>query len=596
VLDAVKKLLKAIGSSDLVSTFEQVLGTIGKFFDILRVTVKIQRTPTGFKIVMLSVDAQVTLKFGNSGDAEASTLGNSGVVEEVVFLLSFLWPRKFFRGSLYIPDARDDSWRKLMPDYEEFLEIAPITHPSSKIRTKLAILDLIPGVTIEHPPKGIPTEATQATLEVDGSRLSFSAVLVSSDPPESAVPPISFDSIELAMSYNWDAKDPASRDFAIYIAVVISLHPSPSTNPADQPNLDPRLLHASVNYESGLWTLTGTLSNINFGDLLTFFKTEERSQIKDILGNITITSLSLTYEYIDQMPSKFQFDGSISIAELELDLMYTRDANGWQVKAALSASKPCTLSDVMSSVCGNDAQAFEFPGFIGDIKLNISHDGGKPSNWKDSPVYLSCSKPTSPGSPLIFALQLTLGEMRITFLQLSYSIPADGTVKKMPKRVLLFTFTHVLPSLEVPVVGTLENPVDGLQFLWVHDGNATAGLTRAEVAEINDTVFAPGIGVLFKESKTILVAADIVVVAGCHFVLLVNDGGQVKVRPCICTNTRVSSFFVCRLPLTTNSLQGKRNPASPLLWPVSRLRMPAILPRKLKMPFLVACQKPPYTK
>jgi len=520
-LVAAKNLLKKVGGSDLVSSFEEVLEQISKLFDVLQVSVEIQRTNSGFKIAMMSVDAQMTLNFGNSG-------GDKGVA----FLLSFVWPRMLFRGALYIPDSTDESWRKLMPYYEELLEVVPTIDPS-QLRSSLSILDLIPGNPIKSPPKGIPTEITRAILEVDGSSISFSAALEPSKPPDSAVPPVSFDSLELATFYDWKSE---SKEFSFSIAVVISLHPSPSADSAAQPtpksNDDPGFLFASVYYDSGLWTLTGTLTDINFGDLLTFFKVEERSQVKDILGNIAIKSLSLTYEYEEGTPSKFQFDGSIVIAKLELDLLYLRDANGWQVKAALGASEPCTLSDVIASVCGDDAQAFELPDFIGDIKLDISHEGDKPSKWEDSPVYLSCTKPASAGSPLVFALQLTLGPMRVTFLQLSYPTPTDNTAKKTAKRVLMFTFTYVLPSLDLPVIGTLENPVDGLQFLWVQDGNATAGLTRAEVKQINDTVFPTGTGVLFKESKPSPKDADIVVVAGCHFLLLVNDSGQVKVRRC----------------------------------------------------------------
>lgn len=93
----------------------------------------------------------------------------------------------------------------------------------------------------------------------------------------------------------------------------------------------------------------------------------------------------------------------------------------------------------------------------------------------------------------------------------------------------MFSFTHILLSLKIPVIGMLKNLINGFLLLWVQDGNMTTGLTRSDVQEINNTVFTSGApGLLFKESKATPTDADIVI-AACHFMLLVNDGGTVKV-------------------------------------------------------------------
>jgi hypothetical protein len=75
----------------------------------------------------------------------------------------------------------------------------------------------------------------------------------------------------------------------------------------------------------------------------------------------------------------------------------------------------------------------------------------------------------------------------------------------------------------------VENPIDGLQFLWVQDANASSGLTREEIEEINTAAFPGGIGLYFKEIKKVTGPLDVVIGAGCHFILLVNSGGAVKV-------------------------------------------------------------------
>ncbi|CAL1698580.1 unnamed protein product [Somion occarium] len=521
-LNAAKNLLKAVGQSDLVSSFGDALDQISKTADILQISVQILRKDSGFKVTMVSVDAQVTLKLGKpSGESDG---------KDIVFMLTFVWPRMLFRGTLYTPEAPDQSWRKLMPDYEELVEVTP-TMDSSKIRASLSILDLIPGVPITATPQGVPTEITEAMIEVNGSQISFSAFLESVSSPasdESHVPPITFDSLDLAAVYDWK-----SKAFSFSIAATVNLHPPPPTaDPAGRPVPDCNdgcgFLFASVDYEKAKgWTLTGLLSDINFGDLLTFFHDDEQSQVRDILGVITIQSISLTYNYnTDGTPSNFDFVGDIVIAGIEFALKFSHSGTGWEVKAALGASAGCTLGDVLASICGEDAQSFELPDFVADINLDIPHDGDMPDNWEDSPIYLSCAQPSAPGSGLIFVLQIKLGNLRFTFLQLSYPKPKSGGTAKKPKRVLMFSFTYVLPSLQIPVVGKLDNPIDGLQFLWVHDPNTTSpGLTRNEVDKINSTAFPSAPGLFFKETKAKPSTTDVVLAAGCHFMLLVNDSG-----------------------------------------------------------------------
>lgn len=77
----------------------------------------------------------------------------------------------------------------------------------------------------------------------------------------------------------------------------------------------------------------------------------------------------------------------------------------------------------------------------------------------------------------------------------------------------------------------LDNPVDGIQFLWVHDVNTAKapGFTRAEVDAINSRAFPDTGGIIFKETKTTTKPDDVVLTAGCYFMLLVQDNGRVTV-------------------------------------------------------------------
>ncbi|KAK2465648.1 hypothetical protein APHAL10511_002192 [Amanita phalloides] len=508
-IDAAVTLLDKIGgSTDASKEFKEVLRKISTTFEVLRVLVEIDRGEKGSKPSLGKICIDAELKFKINKD--------SAETKEVAFVLSFVWPDLLFTGSLYIPNK--DETRKLMPSYEELFDVKPTIETSND----LSLLDLIPDVIISKPPEGIPTIISRAEIEVDSTSFMLEGVLTAEPPsPGTALPSVSFDKLELYLSYDW-----SSKALSLYVAALINLHPPPagSTDPRPEPNCtgDHGFLFASVEYTEGAWVLRGELSDINFGDLAIFFHADEQSQLVDVLGNVTIRSVFVNCKYGDRVPAQFQFVGSLEIAALELDFAYNRDSSGWSIEGGLSAADECSLGDVVRSICGGDSTNFDIPDFIYDIKLNVKHDPASQQVPKDSPVYLRCSKASSEDSPLVLVLRLTLDKFQFSFIQIS-------SKKSGKKRALVFSMVDILPSFTIPVIGQVENPVDGLEFVWVQDKSKAPGLTRAEVTDINSTAFAPQTGIVFKESKPSEGAAttDIVITVGCHFMLLTKDSGKV---------------------------------------------------------------------
>ncbi|KAK2459388.1 hypothetical protein APHAL10511_008593 [Amanita phalloides] len=509
VLDAVVKLLDNIGgSTDASKEFKEVLESISSTFDILRVLVEINCSDKGSKPSLGKIGVDTELKFKINK--------KSSETKDVAFMLSFVWPNFIFTGSLYVPD-KDES-RKLIPSYEELFDVKPTIETSNDF----SLLDLIPGVAISEPPEGIPTIISRAEIEVDSTSFMLEGVLTAEPPsPGTALPSVSFDKLELYLSYDW-----SSKALSLYIAALINLHPLPAggtdSRPAPDCMSDPGFLFSTIEYADQKWTLTGHLNDINFGDLALFFNEDERGQLVDVLGNVTIRSVYANCEYGNGEPFKFQFMGSIEIAALELDFAYNRDSSGWSIEGGLSAANECTLGAVVRSICGGESTDFDIPGFISDVKLNVKHDPASQLAPKDSPVYLRCSKASSNDSPLVLVFRLTLDKFQFSFIQIS-------SKQSGKKRALVFSIVNILPSFTIPVIGQVGNPVDGLEFVWVQDKSKTPGLTRAEVADINSTAFAPQTGIVFKESKPSEGAAmtDIVLTVGCHFMLLTKDSGKV---------------------------------------------------------------------
>ncbi|KAK2465659.1 hypothetical protein APHAL10511_002203 [Amanita phalloides] len=447
VLDAVVKLLDKIGDSpDASKGFKEVLSKISSTFDILRVLIEINHGDKGSKpsLGKIGIDAQLKFKINK----------DSSETKDVAFILSFVWPDLLFTGSLYVPD-KDDS-QKLMPSYEELFDVKPTIETSNDF----SLLDLIPGVTISRPPQGIPTIISRAEIEVDSTSFMLEGVLTAEPPPPgTALPSVSFDKLELYLSYDW-----SSKALCLYIAALINLHPLPAggtdARPAPYCINDPGYLFATIEYADQKWTLTGQLNDINFGDLVLFFNEDERGQLVDVLGNVTIRSVYAKCEYGNGEPLKFQFKGSIKIAALELGFAYNRDSSSWSIEGGLSAANECTLGDVVQSICGGESTDFDIPGFISDVKLNVKHDPASQLAPKDSPVYLRCSKASSNDSPLVLVFRLTLDKFQFSFIQIS-------SKQSGKKRALVFSMVNILPSFTIPVIGQVENPMDGLEFVWM---------------------------------------------------------------------------------------------------------------------------------
>jgi hypothetical protein len=521
--DALENILKTKASGYKPGSFKDILGKISSF-DILGASVEIKKkSPSGFEVARIIVDVEITFTYGSGSGSN-----NKGAS----FLLTFAYPQFLFRASLYTTDGTGEIWRKDMPDYEPLLEVTPTRKPNENI----SILELFPDLDNSALPHSIPHEIKQATFQIDDSTISFSGTLESKSVGTGDIPTISFDTLELDASCCLAAHP----SWSLSIAVTVRLHPGHGAG-FSRSNADEGtgVLYASVDYDSttGKWKLSGGLSNIKFSDLLMFFHEKERDQVEEILGSISIPSIFLSYEYEKGMPSRFQFDGSIAIGKIEMQLKYVRDKDGWQVDATLTASAQYTLMDLLVEICGRTIEE-ELPDFFEEISLT------------PETMHLTCAKNSKspPNSALVTSFDVMykvgdIGKLSFTLVQISYPKERSGMKRR---RLLSLGFTDLLPSLKmnVPLFGSLNNPIDGLELFWVNNlgGPSTAsGLTREQIMEINGGIGTP---IRFKETKASQSPKDVLITAGCHFMLLVNDSGTAQV--CQCGPTKIWSLSLLR--------------------------------------------------
>lgn len=424
--------------------------------------------------------------------------------------------------------VRDDS---SLPHKRESLASG---HPQLVDRERPNSLDrLIDPNTL---PSFIPNKVMQIIFQLDGSSIdSFSgtpsANYAPAAPGAGDVPVISFDSLKLDAFYSWGS----SPSWGLSIAVTVNLNLGDDGMPLKSTENDSGVLRGYVDYDSSTkqWALTGSLSNITFTGLRLFFE-DEYDQIQDVLASIKINSMTLTYIYSKGMPSEFNFDGAITLGGFDLGMTFRRKEKQWTMDADLT-HKPDegdTLTNVLGSI--SDSLKDDLPDFFDEIHLIPDK------------MSLKCVKNVD--LSLLFILQVAyqyekIGSMSFTFVQMSYP-SSGGNLKPKPltRRLLSFAFTDVLPSFKIsaPIFGTLENPIDGLELLWVDKGPDSThpiGLTRKQVVDIQSSAQSSGkpMTIYFKETKvpghekSAPGDSDVVVGPGCHFMLLVKSGGTPQV-------------------------------------------------------------------
>lgn len=260
-----------------------------------------------------------------------------------------------------------------------------------------------------------------------------------------------------------------------------------------------------------------------------------------LLEALEVQELKLEYNYQKGVANNFRFDGILALGELELDLQYTYDTGGWDFSASLGAtSATSTLGSVIQSITGDDEDIL--PGFVSDIPIAAAGEGGA--------VSVRCSKQpkekkegdTSPVKPedfiLFFSATVAIKPLKATFVQYR-DVGWLATVA--PKRVFKVSVTE-LPAVDVPLVGNLTQPFDEMFYMWVQDTalqtstNRLPGLADSEVEYINKGLQVTPGGVqtdelLFKETRKeeAKKATDVVITAGSHFVLVLQDKETRKV-------------------------------------------------------------------
>jgi hypothetical protein len=313
---------------------------------------------------------------------------------------------------------------------------------------------------------------------------------------------------------------PASR-----AAYNVSL--STSINIVGQTPADTATILAAVSHDSAsqTWALSGGIEDLKMTTLLQFFPQAD-SAVMDIMGHLEVKRLGIDYKYGGGgLGTDFLISGSLILDVFQLDMSFERDAaKSWQLLAKLGPASgqggETTVVQLLSGLFDNPAIAASIPSFA---NFGISTGGG-------TGLSVIVTKSTAVNGFITFILQLTLKgvgntpDLGFDLIQ----IKSTDASKKQPTKRLVRVSVESIPFKQipsVPLVGSLKQPFDEVDYVWVHD-DAGIGLTRQEVSCVN--AIATFRGVKYKD----LVAekdrkpADIILVSGSHFLVTADDSGS----------------------------------------------------------------------
>ncbi|KAF4986973.1 hypothetical protein FGRMN_10596 [Fusarium graminum] len=413
---------------------------------------------------------------------------------------------------------------------------------------------LIPTQQVLNIPDTLPSEITRAYVSLPQSSFSAGGTVQASQVSASSVPQPYLGQESLDTSFTWGKSSAFTLDASFAAGI------TPSTTSITQ---TPTIMTGSLSYASATesWDLKGSLTGLYASTLAAFFDPSSSAQVSPLLGSIGIETLTVEYKYQatqgQSVGSEFTITGNLLIADVELGLNFQTTPTTTTFHAQLSSTdETATIGDILEGILGSD-EDLDLPSFVTsttvvaknsslftlDIEKNVVStagnvkDGTKPP--RDTGIEKSIIKsaasdePTTDPIPDSFLMiaQLTLGDLGITFAQLHSSDWGAGTPSK---RLIQFSIQGFpKASIEIPVVGTVDQPLDGLYFLWVQDPTQSssttapaAGLSRQDLSQLNNGLSSNLI--LFKDRYKRTSPGDLIMAAGCHFAVIIKDSKGVR--------------------------------------------------------------------
>ncbi|KAM4064412.1 putative transcriptional activator srcap-like protein [Hirsutella rhossiliensis] len=340
-----------------------------------------------------------------------------------------------------------------------------------------------------------------------------------------SVPQPCLDEVVLDASFAWGESKLSTLDVVVNAIVV------PSANS----DVDvPAVLTGSLSYDSSTksWGLKGSIKGLYASVLVEFLDQDAKDHVGPLIESIAIDTLTAEYKYgpvsegTDQdktRGSKFIIKGDLLIASFRLSLNFRHDRDGFNISAALNPKDKdagAKIGDVLAAILGSD---IELPDFVyNTILVGDREDVFKMAVEKRKTTVKNVTTKT-----FQFLAQFNINQLHIDFAQLHNTEWAATAPSKRLVKVAISGFTGI--EVEIPLIGTLTQPLDELYFQRVQDpprSNAApgqlTGLTRLDIDQLNSSL-SDRIMVRDKIKPDQQNPKDLLAAGGCHFAVIIRS-------------------------------------------------------------------------
>lgn len=432
-----------------------------------------------------------------------------------------------FAGSLFMDNQLSQlgqrfSFVAYMPDHESWNSL-PIIPGSTGSKQLGDLGDIYSSLTkaegsekqLVNPPTSL--QLLGLNFYINSQDMHFNAIVISPKAPEDSVPQIRLTSATLDVLFNYTKPGPKLKRLAFYSNFV--LQPRNSDDYAT--------LSAALEYAQSKWTLTGSAGQLSGGLLYSLFDSGCDDEMVELLKHI-ILDVNIVYNYDSSgKGSDFCVSGGLYLGPVTLDYQYNyKGKTGgqvepvWTLTAALSVDEGNgSLVDIIAAICGTDTSNL-LPSWLKKVTIKASAD-----------KTLTSLRVTDLGTSIFFVLRVKLTDgASIAFYRLSQkkmtrNNPSDDK-PPVTKTALVLTVDS-LPTVEnIPLIGSLPQPFDELDFVWVSSNeDEPSGFTRSDIQNIeqgranSDPVLRYQDNVKKDQQKD----TDILLASGYHFIVVASQ-------------------------------------------------------------------------
>ncbi|KAK6206266.1 hypothetical protein QIS74_13685 [Colletotrichum tabaci] len=244
------------------------------------------------------------------------------------------------------------------------------------------------------------------------------------------------------------------------------------------------IVRVYIGYNEG-WTLSADAVDVQIANFYSLLPIDGSNHaLMKLMSDVWVPEISVMVKFANGQAKAINTDGIFAIGPLQMCLTYHHSSEeGWHFTGDFLKASPhradATLGELLDDFIHDQLDLL--PDFVCHLKIPL----------KDIKASLTCSSKKLAGSKskdVVFSFTVTVEKFSFTFAQIQSpdgAFPVQSEQDKIKtKRLLRFSLAGLPEAKDIPVIQSLPQPFDEMDFLW-----ASQDVTMAEAKLLNQEVF-----------------------------------------------------------------------------------------------------------